>query len=297
MKFVHSESQPDPSKSFLDVIFCLCVMLCFALAVNSFVPKKSQTNETKNQLKKEKKINSKVQVNRFSGRGGQPRLKIVFDYDKDDVGFVVRVGGLKLIYQDFRKIICNIDRKESDGQPSFMFSVKLSDRYKNVKFEEIYFNLNKKICVDTIKKFKEKDSNWWIVNLYKMRYNDLEKCCRKFKFKNTSEYLGNWDSDSIKSKNYTAYEERKKKGKPFIWFTVNNKSKRVVLGPKEDCVVLKPVDFVTFISSIEGNDGFYLEYRDPNTLEYKVNTVIPDWVLKEIIEPLGYDACTEKRGV
>jgi len=307
MKFTQSNSQLDPNSSFLDIIFCLCVMLCFALAVSSFA--KQEAEESKEQeVKKpeeskkseessEKQFDGKVQANRFSGRGGQPRLNIVLDYDKNDFGFAIKVGGLELQYKDFRKIICNIDRKESDGQPAFLFSISLSDGYKKATFNDIYYDLDEKISLADIEKAKESNSNWWIVNLYKMHHNALEKYCREFKLKNTSSVLGNWDSDSIESKKYTAYEERRRKGKPFVWFTVDNEAKRVVMGPKDDPVHLKPAEFVTFISSIEGNDGFYLEYRDPNTLKYKKDMAIPDWVLKEIIEPLGYDACVDKKGV
>lgn len=282
MKFNRSESEPDPQSSFLDIIFCLCVMLCFALANSTF--KKGE--DTKN---------GTIHENRFVGRGGQPKLKIVLDYD-DDIGFSIRVGEMQFLYSDFRKILCNIERRESDGKPSFLFSAKLTDGYRNVDPKKIYFDLDEKVEMSIIQKIKQQDSNWWIVNVYKKKYHELEMSCRKSKLEFTSKNLGNWDMDQIESKEVTSYQERRNKGKPFIWFTIDMKKKRVVMGPKDSPIFMKPSEFVQFVSSIEGNDGLYIEYRDPNTWKYDSKTKIPNWVIEEIIKPLGYSIRAGQNG-
>jgi len=377
MKFNHSDSHSDSGGSFLDIVFCLCVVLCLALVAKSHLTTQRMAENQKKELEirvkeeaikiveakeaieveeiievveakevikiieaeetieveeiieaevvaevreevveaieveeiievveakefveiieemgVEEQFNGKVQFNRFSGRGGQPKLKIKLHYGES--GLVVLIGDLEFSYKDFRKIICNIDRKESDGSPSFLFSTVFSNGYVEATVDMVYDSLDKKIDKDTIRKAKNADKDWWIVNLYRMRYNDLEKKCRKFKLKNTSLCLGNWDLDSIAPKEYSSYESRKKKGKPFIWFTVDNEEKNVIMGPKEDPVFVSPTDFITLISNIEGYDGFYLEYRDRDSLRYEKNLKVPDWVLKEIINPLGYGANLKK---
>jgi len=302
MKFNRLESQPDPHVSLLDIVFCLCVVLCFALTVSSFKKNLSKEKENaakevvkevrKEIVKEVVKNNGKVFENRFSGRGGQPKLYIVLNYDPENVGFTVSIGKLEFTYADFRKLICNIDRQESDGNPSFLFSAKLTDGYKKADPKDIYMDLNEEISMLSVSDQRSEDPNWWIVNLFKKKNQKLENDCRKFKLEYTSSSLGNWDSDRIEPKEVTPYDERREKGQPFIWFTVDEEKRRIVLGPKNDQVLLKPNEFVELITSIEGNDGLYLEYRDPETLRYNVNTKIPEWVMIDVIKQLGYGACS-----
>ena len=311
MKFNRESSHQDSNNSFLDVIFCVCVTLCLALvAKSSFISKKKSDIQRESLIETVKveelteievvgeeveelieievveQINKNIRFVRFSESGGQPKLKTRLHYGLN--GLTVLIGNLELPYVDFRKIICNIDRKESDGQPYFLFSTMLSNGYVEATVYDVYDGLDEKISIDIIKKEKEKDSIWWIVNLYKMRYSNLEKRCRKFKLDNTSLYLGNWDFDRIVSKNYSSYESRKDKGKPFIWFSVDNEEEAIIMGPKEDPVVISPVDFLIFMSNIEEIGGLYLECRNCDSLKLKKDLEVPSWFVNKVMNPLGY---------
>jgi hypothetical protein len=282
MKFLKQNSQVDEGNSFLDIILCLCVILILALAVSSI-------------KKEDKESTQSVQTNRFSGRGGQPKFKMVLHYDPNDIGFVIKVGKLTILYEDFRRIISHINRQESDGNPSFLFSASLTDGYVDAKTEDVCSDLG--ISLEDGEKARREDPNWWIVNLHKKRFSKLESECVEFKLKYTADHVGNWDGEKIAKKSYSSYDERRKKGKPFIWFTVDSTSKRIVFGPSNNQTKCKPEEFVGLISNISGNDGFYLEYRDSKTLKYDENVEIPQWVLEGVINPLGYGSYAAIDGV
>jgi hypothetical protein len=309
MKLMKSASQADdPHVSFLDVIFCLCVFLVVLLSIMMTLKNHKSINSSakaaevtkqdeeqsieeliKNHIVKDnsKKEQSKPSA-RFFGRGGQPKLIINVDFYKD-IGLMFEIGGYDFTWYDFRRMICNFDRKEEGGVPAFVFSMNLSRDYTKVTNEEVK-NVFKSdsITIDEIQSEKEKNRLYYIFNLYKKYNQDLEKSCNEFKLEYTTKTLGNWDTDRVGEKKLTKFEERRSKGNPYLWFTVDNVNEKILLGPKDDALSLSPEVFVSIIGSIKGSDGFCIEYRNPKTLKYDSTEEVPEWVIKKVIEPLGF---------
>lgn len=274
MKFNRFDAQPDPHVSMLDIIFCLCVVFCFALVV--FIQAKHEVEKNKE---------STVNHNRFCGGGGQSTLPVLLKFDKT-LGLLVDIDGVELSYVEFRKMLANFDRKEEDDQPSLLISADLDQSYIDADIDDIFNVLNKDVDKDSIQKEKENGGGWYLVNLYKKKHVELEKSCVQFKKKYTTDVLGNWDSMQIKSKEKTGFSERKKKGSPFVWFTV--RGDKIVMGPVGDPVELTAEEFSSVIGSIKGGDGFYIEYRDFKTLHYNVEADMPSWVLDKVFDPMGF---------
>jgi hypothetical protein len=62
----------------------------------------------------------------------------------------------------------------------------------------------------------------------------------------------------------------------------------VILGPINDPLKLSAEEFVNLIGSVKGGDGFYVEYRNLQTLKYNPLEKTPDWVEKNIIDASGF---------
>jgi hypothetical protein len=291
MNLKNSASQPDPHVSFLDVIFCLCVFLCVLLSISMSL--KNHQENFSNSIEAEEIIEVEEaesgrdsQTARFRGRGGQPKLFVVVDYLES--GLVFQIAGHSFNWFDFRRIVCNLDRKESGENPALLFSFRFEERYLNASFSNIQKELGGVVTVLEIESEKRRDRFHYIFNLYKLANGFLEDHYREFKKKNTTEHLGNWDMERIENKRITVYEERRFLGNPYLWFTVDHENKKVLIGPLNDPLSLDPEVFVDVVSSVKGGDGFYIEYRDPKTLRYNPKEEIPEWVMKEVIDPLGF---------
>ena len=297
MRLQSSPFQSDPHVSFLDVIFCLCVFLCCLLSIMLTVKDKtaSELKVKKVVVEKivfqERKIEQPIVENihstRFRGRGGQPTLDIRVVYF-DDVGLCFEISGYQYTWFGFRKLLCNMDRREASEQPAMVFRVSYDFSYRNVSVDTLMSHLDGYTTPEEIVKMKKIDSNNYILNLYKKAHKCREEEYRDFKIKYTTKDLGNWDTQEVGNRKYTDYSERKNLGDPYLWFTVDNKNKKVLMGPLNNPLRMSPEQFVDLIGSIRGGDGFYIEYRSPETLKYNSDEKIPAWVVDEIIEPLGF---------
>lgn len=313
MKLKNITSQSDPHVSFLDISLCLLVVfvLLFAVALmqakkNFDDEKKQAINSVSKKIQKEKddlikKIQEQKQKishvkeelklsklsNRYRGRGGQAHIPIEVYFDDD---FYFKIGSYSYSWRQFRKMICNLDRKEENGKSSLIFHMKYQKSYKELAFDEFFAYFKDKVSVDSITKTFAKENFFDVFCLLKKTDIDFEMSCRKFKIKNTTSYVGNWDGDKIEEREWIKYEERKEFGNPFLWFTVDNENKSIILGPQENPLVLSSKEFVDLIGSVKGGDGFYVEYRDPKTLKYNPLNPIPDWVKREVFDVAGFSS-------
>lgn len=305
MKLQNSHLQADPHVSFLDVIFCLCVFLVLVLSISMMAQKEHKNIQIQNDKKVKSSVVKKIieeepikvvqeeikkkniNATRFRGRGGQPFMSLKVGYNKEN-GMTINIAGHDFDWFQFRKLICNLDRRESGKQPALIFKITYDKSYMNVADEDIVSSFNDCISLKEVQEMKKKDSYNYLVNIYKKAYCNFEKKFRDFKIKYTTEYLGNWDVEEVGNRSMTDYNDRKELGNPYIWFTVDNKMKKIILGPIDNPLKVDPKDFVDLIASVQGGDGFYIEYRSPKTLKYDQNEEIPEWVVDNVIEPLGF---------
>lgn len=304
MRLQSSPFQPDPHVSFLDVIFCLCVFLCCLLSIMLTIKDKAINQVQIKEVVVEKIVFQEKEVKRtgkedlhtarFRGRGGQPIMNVKAVY-YDDVGLIFEIASYQYTWFGFRKLMCNLDRREASGQPAMVFQVEYDFSYRNVSLDVLAGHLDGIVTRDEIQQMKKEDPNNYIVNLYKKANEYAEKKYREFKVKYTTKYLGNWDLEKVGERLFTEYSERKEYGDPYLWFTVDNENKKIILGALDDPLSMSSVQFVDLIASVRGGDGFYIEYRSPETLKYDSEEKIPDWVVKEIIKPLGFSMVANGR--
>jgi len=288
MNLQNSLSQPDPHVSFLDVIFCLVVFLFVLLMISMSAQKSSDQQVKVAKAKAQEESKQKpIQSTRFRGRGGQPIMKITFSYKKD-LGLMANIAGHDFTWFEFRQMVCNFDRREGGSQPALIFSALCDKSYSNVSIDDLEKEFSGLLTRNQIEAAKVKNANYYIMNLYKKAHTDFEKECRNFKKKNTTKYLGNWDNKEIGIRKYTSYGVRKSLGSPYLWFTIDRDKEMIVLGSTKNPLLIDPDTFIDVVSSIRGGDGFYIEYRSPETLKYNSNDKIPDWVVNKVIEPLGF---------
>jgi len=252
-----------------------------------FQQKEEEICHTREQLKTQKMKNMMLSnPNRYRGRGGQPSLPIVVKFEDGEYYF--DMGSRSYTWPQFRKIICNMDRREEYGNPALIFSIQFEEKARDLQNEQVlsYFGDH----VHSLKQYdiKHIPFNYLVFTLLKIKYRNLENRCRKFKAQHTTEIIGNWDGDIVGDRSYTEYNTRKEYGRPYLWFTVDNEERRIILGPPTCPLSMLPFEFVDLLGAIKGGDGFYVEYRDPDSLEYNPEVKIPDWVVKCVLEPAGY---------
>jgi hypothetical protein len=331
MKLLNSVAQSDSNSSFLDVTLCLLVVFILLFAVAIVEVKNTAEKETKEKIEtqmaskseerkedREKivglqkeikkyqfklakmKDSKKVEIesvktvevkntNRYRGRGGQPSIPISVYFDNE---FFFKIGKKAYSWKDFRKLICNINRQEASKNPSLIFSMTFDPSFDNLSLESLNSYFKGKVSKYEIKKAIESNSRFQIISLLKKEDKEFEMSCRKFKLQFTSSDLGNWDIDMIGRRDFTEYSQRRSLDNPYLWFSVD-KNRNVILGPSENHLKLSVEEFIDLIGSIEGGDGFYIEYRDQSTLKYNESQKTPDWVVKNIMDPAGFGNIAE----
>jgi hypothetical protein len=254
--------------------------------------KSYQSQLAKSKKKVEEKIVKTIEAkntNRYRGRGGQPSIPISVSFDNR---FLFKIGERVYSWKEFRKLICNIDRQESSKNPSLIFSMTFDPSFDNLSLEALNEYFDGRVSKYEIKKAIESNSRFQIISLLKKEDKEFEMSCRKFKLQFTSSDLGNWDVDMIGSRDFTEYSQRRSLDNPYLWFSVD-KNRNVILGPSENHLKLSVEEFIDLIGSIEGGDGFYIEYRDQKTLKYNESQKTPDWVVKNIMDPAGFGNISE----
>jgi len=242
--------------------------------------------------KVEEKIVEAVEIkntNRYRGRGGQPSIPITVSFDSQ---FLFKIGKKTYSWKEFRKLICNINRQESSKNPSLIFSMTFDPSFDALSIDKLNKYFEGRVSRYEIKKAIESNSRFQIISLLKKEDKEFETSCRKFKLQFTSSDLGNWDVDMIGSRDFTEYSQRRSLDNPYLWFSVDE-NRNVILGPSDNHLKLSVEEFIDLIGSIEGGDGFYIEYRDLSTLKYNESQKTPDWVEDKIMDPAGFGNVSE----
>ena len=165
-----------------------------------------------NKIKENKEIEVKS-TNRYKGRGGQPSIAIGVFFDN---GFLFKIGKRAYSWEDFRKLICNINRQESLGDPSLLFSLTFDSSFDNISTEQLQRYFKNNVSRYEIKKAIESNSRFQIISLLKKADEKFEKSCRGFKIKFTTSEIGNWDGDIVGSRDWTGYNQRKSLDNPYL---------------------------------------------------------------------------------
>lgn len=228
---------------------------------------------------------SLIWPNRFLGRGGQPHLEIQLQHHKQKGFYWTLNKSIELSYLDFKKLHANIDRRESNQDATLLYKISLGHSItKNMSRPELENMIQNKI-----------PSKPKTIDLLKLIYQHLDQkylqeidLCHLHRMKFTTATVGNFGQHQYQPIALSSFKDRKDKGAPYLWFTINPIEKKILLGPLARPLTLNPEVFVNILGAIKGSDGFYLEYRSPDDLQGEQASSPPLWVVKDVLEPSGY---------
>ncbi len=270
-------------ESFTDLSFS-CILL-FTLMIMTLALKLSQESA------------QKILPNRFANRGGQPFMNIHYEYSERDGFYILLDNQYPLTYQQFRKILCNLDRREEDKNPALIFYSSLGKDFNArcakeggacIKLVANKFGITYLQLSDWLLN-RHGDLAGIIEKLLRDQNSDLVKKCNEHKKKYTTTTIGNFEREGFTGiKVETTFVVRKKVGRPFLWFTADLGAEKIVLGPSDDPLKLSPDEFKKIIEYFRGGDGFFIEYRDPKDLNNKRPAQPPRWIIDKILVPSGY---------